>query len=98
MKTTFKTLALIFCTVMMAAFSQVNATTVSNQVNEVYSSGYCGVTDAQIFNYMSDHGYQVLTIHSSTGTCNVLVTTTVGKRFILIINNGVIVDHEEVLS
>lgn len=98
MKTTFKTLALIFCTVMMTAFNQANASTVSNLVSGVYASEYCGVTDAQIINYMTDNGYHVANIQTSTGTCNLLVTTTVGKRFILIINNGVIVDHEEVLS
>jgi hypothetical protein len=98
MKTTLKTLALIFCTVMMTAFNDLNASSILNQVNVVVSSEQCGVTDSQVIEYMFDRGYQVASIQTSSGSCNILVTTTIGKRFILIINNGVIVDHEEVLS
>jgi hypothetical protein len=97
MKTTFKTLVLILTVLMFSTVNVLNANPLRIE-NEQYNNATCGVTDAQIIHYMAENGYNVITIHQITGSCNVITSTQGGKRFIIIINNGQIVDYEEVLS
>lgn len=94
MKTKFLFLAALF----ILSFSPANA----SNVNFAFPDGtgakavdYCGVTGQQIYEYMLDRGYVVTQIVQISGTCNVDVSTTIGKKFIVYISNGVIGGYEE---
>lgn len=97
MKTTFKTLVLVLVTVLFTSLGNLNAQSTASTDGQ-RSSSYCGVSDAQIVTYMAEQGIHVLTLFAPTGTCNVIATAVGGKKYIVFISNGVIIDYEEVLS
>lgn len=97
MKTTFKMLVLALVALFATSVSDLNANN-NNSASEQHSPSNCGVSDAQIINFMSAEGYQVLTVTKIEGSCNVVVSVIGGKKFMLFIEGNSIRDYEEVLS
>lgn len=95
MKSSIKTVLIALCITMFATLGNATA----NNSNLTYNiSGYenQSVNDAAIINYMSEHGYTVISVYAITGSTNYIVKVTGGKCFMVYTNGSNILGHEEI--
>jgi hypothetical protein len=91
-----RTLALV--TALFVAITPVVAGITSNGSNLVKTeqTDYCGVTNMQIYEYiLKNTGEITNSITPITGSCNVIVGTTLGHHFTVYIENGIIIGHDD---
>ena len=89
---------LLLITIAMLSFAQANAVHHNNGTTtktSISSGDYCGVTAADIYRYMLDQGYTVVTCNHIPGSCDALVTTTAKIDFQVHISNGFINGFDE---
>jgi hypothetical protein len=95
MKSSIKTLLIVLGITMFTSIGNATSTSVNHDIS-VLGFYNPSITDATIINYMSEHGYSVITIAPITGTTNYIVQVSGGKKFIVFTNNVNILGHEEI--
>ncbi|HEU4717840.1 MAG TPA: hypothetical protein VFU15_08395 [Bacteroidia bacterium] len=87
---------LLAAALTLASTFAVSGNLKSNTSNEKINSAasYCGVTAQDICKYMSSFDITITNIIPIQGTCNVLTPDTMGKTWIVYIDNGIIIGHE----
>lgn len=85
--------AFIFAIIPMVASN----TAISEKTLTISKSlDYCGVTDDQIIEYMLQFGFHVCGTQQITGSCDVYVKTIEKRQFVIHIEQGAIIGHNEV--
>ena len=82
---------------LFAVSPMIAATSAKIETNATYSDpkSYYGVTYDQIYQYMLSYGFHVQTITPMGETSDVYVTTMEKRSFIIHIQDGAIIGHED---
>lgn len=83
---------LLLFSISPLSYASENTTKVQTE-----SENNCGVTDAQVVQYLNSYGYQVYSLRNERGTCNRIATTQYPNMWVIVyINSAGICCFEEV--
>lgn len=95
-KNIFKRIALVVAFTLTTLTPNFAGTTGQGDVDPtVVGKDYCGVSDAQIIEFMASVGYHVQKITPVPGSCDVVCTTEFSFHTRIIIVESSIIDYED---